>query len=255
MCQKPDADCGRLCVWENNNTPCPGGGTCQNGACVICTPTTCAAQGKNCGSIPSGCGAMLDCGVCTPPQTCGGGTIANVCGCTSNCAGKTCGDNGCGGSCGSCTAPQVCGGGGTPGVCSCTPTSCTPPQTCGGGGIPGVCGCTPTTCVAQGKNCDWISDRCGGTLYCGACTPPQTCGGGTIANVCGCTPNCASKTCGPDGCGGSCGPCNGPQQSCIAGICQCFPISCPYGYCGLLADGCGGALTCLAGCPCDPICP
>jgi len=45
-----------------------------------CTPTTCAAQGKNCGTIPDGCGGTLTCGVCTAPQTCGGGGVANVCG-------------------------------------------------------------------------------------------------------------------------------------------------------------------------------
>src|SRR5207237_1865526 len=45
-----------------------------------CTPTTCAAQAKNCGTIPDGCGGTLTCGVCTAPQTCGGGGVANVCG-------------------------------------------------------------------------------------------------------------------------------------------------------------------------------
>jgi len=42
--------------------------------------TTCAAQGKNCGTIPDGCGGTLSCGACTAPQTCGGGGVANVCG-------------------------------------------------------------------------------------------------------------------------------------------------------------------------------
>ena len=45
-----------------------------------CTPTTCAAQGKNCGSISNGCGGTLSCGSCTAPQTCGGGGVVNVCG-------------------------------------------------------------------------------------------------------------------------------------------------------------------------------
>jgi hypothetical protein len=45
-----------------------------------CAPTTCAAQGKNCGPIPDGCGATLGCGTCTAPQTCGGGGTENVCG-------------------------------------------------------------------------------------------------------------------------------------------------------------------------------
>src|SRR5207253_7991998 len=45
-----------------------------------CSPTTCAAQGKNCGTIADGCGGTLSCGACTAPQTCGGGGVANVCG-------------------------------------------------------------------------------------------------------------------------------------------------------------------------------
>ena len=45
-----------------------------------CTRTTCAAQGKNCGTISDGCGGSLVCGSCTSPQTCGGGGVANVCG-------------------------------------------------------------------------------------------------------------------------------------------------------------------------------
>ncbi|MFA5184056.1 MAG: MopE-related protein [Patescibacteria group bacterium] len=46
---------------------------------------------------------------------------------------------------------------------------------------------TPTkTCANQGdKNCDYISDGCGSSIYCGACTAPDTCGGTGIANVCG----------------------------------------------------------------------
>src|SRR5439155_22324153 len=96
-----------------------------------CTPTTCAAQGKNCGTIPNGCRGTLTCGACTAPQTCGGGGIANVCGlgtpppaCTpTTCAaqGKNCGTipDGCGGTltCGACTAPQTCGSGGIPNLC------------------------------------------------------------------------------------------------------------------------------------------
>jgi hypothetical protein len=53
---------------------------------TACTPTTCAAQGKNCGSISDGCGGTLSCGSCTSPQTCGGGASANVCGAASTAA-------------------------------------------------------------------------------------------------------------------------------------------------------------------------
>ena len=64
-----------------------------------CTPTTCAAQGKNCGPISDGCGATLDCTPaccetqtcesecradgCSQGEACGGGGTANVCGCVA----------------------------------------------------------------------------------------------------------------------------------------------------------------------------
>jgi len=105
-------------------------GTVANVA-VPCTPTTCAAQGKNCGTIPNGCGGTLTCGVCTAPAICGGGGVANVCGvCTpTTCAalGKNCG-----------TVPDGCGGTLTCGVC-------TSPATCGGAGVANVCGVAPPT--------------------------------------------------------------------------------------------------------------
>src|SRR5438445_1771779 len=71
----------------NDGNPCTSADTCAAGACVgspiagcTCTPTTCAAQGKNCGTILDGCGGTLACGTCAAPQICGGGGIANVCG-------------------------------------------------------------------------------------------------------------------------------------------------------------------------------
>src|SRR5262245_15932103 len=101
-------------------------GTVVNVA-VPCTPTTCAAQGKNCGTIPDGCGGTLTCGVCTAPNVC----VANVCGvCTpTTCAalGKNCGTvpDGCGGTltCGVCTAPDTCGGAGVANVCGVAPAA------------------------------------------------------------------------------------------------------------------------------------
>jgi hypothetical protein len=49
-----------------------------------CTSTTCAAQGKNCGTLPDGCGGTLSCGSCLGAgETCGGGGQPNVCGTAS----------------------------------------------------------------------------------------------------------------------------------------------------------------------------
>ncbi|MCL4752471.1 MAG: tryptophan synthase alpha chain, partial [Myxococcales bacterium] len=109
---------------------CGGGGTAN--VCG-CTPTSCAAQGKNCGSIPNGCGGTLNCGTCTAPSTC----TNNVCtACVPNpdpcpssqCAGTA--SDGCGGTV-SCTAncglagECPCAGGHCAGnYCSCNPGPC-----------------------------------------------------------------------------------------------------------------------------------
>jgi hypothetical protein len=58
-----------------------------------CEPKSCPSAGATCGTIPDGCGGMLECGTCDPPGTCGGGGQPGVCGggegicptvCTSN---------------------------------------------------------------------------------------------------------------------------------------------------------------------------
>jgi hypothetical protein len=93
----------------------------------MCTPLTCAGQGIGCGFAGDGCGNLLQCGLCTPPQTCGGGGVPGQCGmpaCTPRTcasAGANCGAlaDGCGGvlDCGTCIMPQTCGGSGIPNVC------------------------------------------------------------------------------------------------------------------------------------------
>jgi RHS repeat-associated protein len=47
-----------------------------------CSPKACQDSDANCGILEDGCGATLDCGACTAPETCGGGGHANVCGVT-----------------------------------------------------------------------------------------------------------------------------------------------------------------------------
>jgi hypothetical protein len=70
--------------------PCPTGQTCGGGGVAnmcgtpMCPPRTCASipttNGPACGVIADGCGGSVDCGMCTPPATCGGGGHANECG-------------------------------------------------------------------------------------------------------------------------------------------------------------------------------
>ena len=104
-----------------------------------CTPTTCAAQGKNCGSISDGCGRTLNCGPCTSPQTCGGGGTANVCG-----GGQTCNN-------GIKEGTEQCDNGSSNGTCpaSCS-TSCTT-NSCGGGSF---CGDGVRQCPNGARKCE-----------------------------------------------------------------------------------------------------
>ncbi len=181
-----------------------------------CTPKTCAmlTPPAGCGLAGDGCGGVIDCGPCAPPETCGGGGVPFQCGAPS-CVKKTCvglgvncgpvGD-GCGGilDCGPCLIPgQICGGAG--------------PSKCGGGA------CGPKTCVQQGLDCGAAGDTCGGLLDCGTCPPTFTCVGGKCQ-----APSCLPKTCailgfncGPaaDGCGGllNCGVCTAPGDTCGGG--------------------------------------
>jgi poly(3-hydroxybutyrate) depolymerase len=55
-------------------------GGCRVRDSNACTPKTCAAQGKNCGTASDGCGNTLNCGTCSAPEACDGGGVANGCG-------------------------------------------------------------------------------------------------------------------------------------------------------------------------------
>jgi hypothetical protein len=226
----------------------------DQGGPTTCTKKTCADYPGTCGQQSDGCGGLtVDCGDCTPPQTCGGGGTASVCGGTA-CVPRSCAQENA--ACG--PAADGCGG-----IQDCGP--CVAPQTCGGGGIPNQCGnpaCIPTTCAAQGITCGPAGDGCGGQLPCGDCVAPLICGGGGTPGVCGnavCTKQtCQSlgAECGPvgDGCGGlipECGPCP-PGQVCggggpsKCGVGTCTPRTCQQAgaTCGPIGDGCGGQVDC-----------
>lgn len=60
-----------------------------------------------------------------------------------------------------------------------------------------------------------------------------------------CTPNCSDRTCGNDGCGGSCGACDAGQV-CTGGLC-CVPESRSAtcgGRCGTWSNNCGQPIEC-----------
>ena len=86
-------------------------------------------------------------------------------------------------------------------------------------------------CVPACDEFECGPDGCGGS--CGPCGAWEVCQQGQ----CVCLPDCDGKACGPDGCGGSCGPC-GAWEVCQQGQCVCLP-DCDGKVCG--PDGCGGS--------------
>jgi hypothetical protein len=129
--------------------------------------------------------------------------------CVPSCAGRECGDDGCGGSCGSCPiAAPKCGDDG-----KCTFADCVPD--------------------CEGKECgyEW---NCG--TWCGACPEAApNCGPTGLCQVEECVPDCKStkyadqldvkdanftknNDCGDDGCSGLCGTCQA-DQLCVLGHC------------------------------------
>jgi len=214
-------------------------------ASASCTPTTCAAEGKDCGTISDGCGGQLSCGTCAGNATCGGGGLANVCGCAESdaafCArlGKTCGlvtdTDACGiartASCGTCALPRTCQ---ATNVCACAESDA-------------------AFCARLGKDCGSVSgtDVCGvaRTASCGSCTAPNTCGG---TNVCACSETDAAfctrlgKDCGSvsgtDVCGAArtanCGSCASPQTCGANNVCACDAET-NQAFCARLGASCG----------------
>ncbi len=165
--------------------------------------------------------------------------------CTPGCDGRTCGDDGCGGSCGD------CGDGWTCDVESGTCVTCQP--------------------ACDGRTCG--DDGCGGS--CGDCGDGWTCNPYIGKCVGGCTPDCTGRSCGTDGCSGSCGDCDAAKDCSAAGQCVA-KASCTDGQkngtegdkdCGgtcpdrcVVGQGCNAPGDCASGfcqggaCAADPTC-
>jgi len=149
--------------------------------------------------------------------------------CEPDCWGKQCGDDGCGGSCGDCADADPCsfemcvdGGCFYYSYLGC----CDANDDCEDGNP-----CTDDICV--GEECQYLADD---DNQCDVGAPgwPDAC----VDGECVCLPNCIGKGCGPDGCGGSCGECEGTQEFCEEDVCICQP-ECEGMECG--DDGCGGS--------------
>ena len=221
----PDA-CGGECG------TCDPGSECDDDGQCVCVPQ---CEGKACG--PDGCGG--ECGACEQGTEC---DAEGQCQCAPQCEGKVCGPDGCGGECGACEGGEVCLDGACGAALNCNQVfDCA--QACAGDEACAVACAASGSPEAQAQYATLegcLGDACpaGSPAGCiddamaGPCAP--------AAAVCfGCEPECDGKTCGDDGCAGSCGDCPA-EHECQAG--QCEPAACQPGcegrQCG--DDGCGG---------------
>jgi len=137
-----DDGCGGSCG------ECLLGSYCFDGICGQPQPS--ASCVGNCNSVaPAGCSCAAGCheaGTCCID-------VDYVCGCLPNCAGKACGDDGCGGICGVCEGGETCDGDG-----QCVGSLCGP-EACSGNGV----------CLPEDGSClcfdDYVGDQCN------ACAP------------------------------------------------------------------------------------
>ena len=139
-CACDDASCPvcRSCTRSGEcSNPCSSAGCCDG---VTCQP----------GTTNDACGnGGVTCVVCTGQEQClDDGNNDYLCTCVPDCAGKICGDDGCGGTCGTCSgALTAC----SAGLCTCPAGSqvcsgfCVP-DSCEGGSLDG-CNCSCSTGV------------------------------------------------------------------------------------------------------------
>ncbi|MFZ4579909.1 MAG: hypothetical protein ACOYOB_16085 [Myxococcota bacterium] len=276
----PDDDAVTTTDTENDAEPDADTDTAAD---VACTPY---CVGRNCGD--DRCGGS--CGSCTTPGLPICNTAQGVCvaTCVPQCTGKNCGDNGCGGLCGTCDDGLTCL---TQGVCVPPAWTCNPAFYAASDACDCNCGardpdCDDTTSIVAGcaslEVCDgsgkcvsgvpagWSClasqyaalDACDcgcgaydpdcayGSLPVAGCTTGESCSKTGSCEVC--QPECTDKKCGDDGCGGTCGGCDGDSvcsQGACVDPCSPEPIACQNNTCG--DNGCGGSCgSCAKGSEC-----
>ncbi|PIE17999.1 MAG: hypothetical protein CSA65_06850 [Proteobacteria bacterium] len=264
-CKPEITECGSLCGLVRD--PCTGQefqcGECEAGKiCDIVTHTclvpkiTCQDLGAECGQVKNSCGKRLDCGKCPAGKECD--PDSNTC---IACSQVTCADLGynCGMAwlgCGPTTNTVNCG-------------TCLPTETCNTAYNFCEPACTPKPAkdicaaakVAQGVECGFISDGCGGLVDCGGCPTGEQCGIFGVANRCEkievldeCKAlgyECGKITSLCDGKKVSCGTCPKGTVCNSNHLCgpPCQPTTCADlakqgKECGSFSDGCNGQLTC-----------
>ncbi|MEZ4269593.1 MAG: hypothetical protein R3F39_24810 [Myxococcota bacterium] len=263
-----DDDCGGECGVCDPEDVCTAEGLCESPNIFMCSlQQGCpAASAEDC--VCAGCNTDGSCGNdedcvcpdCTIQSFCGGSACENdgqcdpyaegcscpdcaqhpLC-CVPQCDGKSCGDDGCGGTCGTCADGGACDATGqclSP--CETMVASCLP-DFAGFGQV--FCG-TPELepCIAlisADYEINGCATDCAGLQLPGLdsiCTAAE-CAPlletflqfGLMTDECStcveCVPDCTGKACGDDGCGGSCGACDG-GASCNGGQCDfCGGIS------------------------------
>ncbi|HOX44417.1 MAG TPA: hypothetical protein PK668_12510 [Myxococcota bacterium] len=205
-----------LGAWEPVLDCAASGKLCRDGACLECLEGAlrCAGQAVEI-CADGGWQAVADCAA--EGQACVDGACEVVC--TPTCAGRACGDDGCGGSCGTCAgAGEVCAQ------------------------VSGQCVVCSPDCA--GLECG-LEPVCGSS--CGACVAPETCDAG---GQCVCQPDCAGKECGGDGCGGECGACEPGEECSPEGLCTPWSTGlvgepCTFGNVNAGAGNCVASLACL----------
>ena len=264
------ADCdGKVCGPDGcggSCGTCAGATLCEQGACVC--PAECAPEGKKectddthyrtCGDLNSDDCLEWTTSACTGGDTCHG---EGICDCAPSCAGKECGDNGCGGSCGGCANGKTCDagecvcGGNTDDECDNVDDDCDG-QTDEGYGVHatacgvGACKATGTrTCVegvetdtcapglpaADDASCNNEDDDCDGATdedYPGVTT---TCGKGACAAMgkMSCAGGVESNSCVAGTAGAETATCDGIDNDCDGQTDEGYvsDATCGVGYC------------------------